>query len=299
MSKKICSISLILLCLFFVYNVTYAQQDTYHGIAYAMDSLEKTGELENISIVENGEKLTVDFRYKEKIYCISLEKEEDYYVAYQNYGDAKLFAKIFEREKIFTGLVRVLDNDEQTLYDFGLIMDKGINSDQIEQRYLNEAKKDKKVAAQVKHNMEVRKEKIAVMNSSSNSISPASVDIINNQYRVMVTGSGGEIAEVWAERRINIDPTRSIKITQYNVRIGIIGDGCYLRQHQPNGGNGTTLFSTPTSPPAGIQTVNQTYVVSMQYNAYLDATVTSLFTIDLGTKIPLPFPVIHADGVTL
>ncbi len=102
--------------------------------------------------------------------------------------------------------------------------------------------------------------------------------------------TGSSVFGIFAEFWTSVDYSANNKVatvTQYNVNIGVLGDGCFLRKYNTQNVV-NTLWTTPTSPPVGLQTVNgATYYIDWDWVGMMDVSVTAVVVVNM---IPFFYP---------
>ena len=253
------------------------------GYAYNLYTLEEMSNLDNISIDKTDDVLLLSFIYNQEIYDISFQKAANSnYESYFSHNGKSFYSVIRESNDLYTGLIRDITEiaNPETL-QFGVIISNSSSKLNTYSNNIKNASISGNLKNRVQHNKEIISGQRQDLNISNRAV----------QHVGVYGWNSTSFAEMWA----NLSMTGSYKsatITQYNIVTGAVGDGCYLRQYN-NSGYNAYLWSSPVSPPRGVQYVNSTYHIPWNYMGALDVTVSSWYDI---YGVPVPLPIIYADG---
>lgn len=250
------------------------------GYTYDLYFLETEKDINDIIVSEKNEILTLEFLKDNEKYHIDYKKGEQFqYEAYFKMGSESYYSFINSNGSEYVGLIRQIDDVVGfETKQFGFVLS---NDEEEVNKYekLFKTATHSELANVVEHNASIKRKAVPLA-------------VASGIHKVEAYAPFDDpFAQVWGD----ISGTanyKTCKITKYNILIGVIGDGCHLREFN-NSGYSRTLWSTPVSPPRGVQTVNKTYNISYSYSASLEVSVSGFYDI---YGVPVPLPLIWADS---
>ena len=267
----------------FAYNTTNVN---YSGYAYNLYTITEKATLKNIH-VKAADTVTITFTYNDTLYNRTYNKNENgQFESMFNLKGKKYYSMLQVNNNEYSGIVRDVTQVANTdTEQFGFIITNNNSK-------LNSYKKALTESVQTGELKSLKINNSIVL--SQKALSTVSAITTRSMYNVkaaVYAPLNTSFGEVWGY--VSGTPNyKTCRVVQYNILIGVWGDGASLRECGT--GYSKTLWSTPVRVPRGLQSVEKTYNVSYNYTGCLDVTVTGLYDI---YKVPLPIPVIYADGV--
>lgn len=281
------TIFVLLITTFLTFNImsfaSPVKTTTMYGYSYNLYTLEVEGTLRDVSTVHDQNSIILGFTYDNSTYNITYTQNANLQFESNFMHNGKNFYSLISTNgNEYVGMVRdISETANPSTLQFGFIISDSEQQAKLYSDCLEDAAQTETLKEKVEHNKEILSDDRPTVNMATRTVKKVGCYSYGNYT----------FGEVWADLTMT-GSYKSAKITQYNIVIGVRGDGCYLRQYNNNGYN-QYLWSTPVNPPRGLQYVNSTYHIPWEYSGALDVTITGLYDI---YKVPLPVPVIFADG---